>query len=333
MKRIFTFILIVFSLGFINLQGQTNLPNANFEQWSSSTNATNWSTDLSGSVTLSGFPLPLNFHFGTRTPDAHSGNYAMKIQGSNLSILTYEYVLPGICQIGTTGTVNLDLTDLQSLLQLDFENLDLSTLQTLASLTNLVSKGIPFNEIPTKLKAYVKFFPDPESNDSLSIYCFTTKWNTQTQSREYVSLGGMTSGMINPYSQVTLYMDTLNPNLTPDSISVIVFSGGINSSLATELYIDDITLEYTPNPVNIKDNQITEFSIYPNPASHFVTVTPFSKLHPYSIELFDMNGKSVLYKENLIQEQNIEVDFLSQGFYLMKIIQDNGISVKKIVIE
>ncbi len=77
---------------------------------------------------------------------------------------------------------------------------------------------------------------------------------------------------------------------------------------------------------------IIEFSIYPNPASHQVTITPSSKLLSYSVELFDMNGKSVLYKENLIQQAIINVDFLSQGFYLMKLIQDNGVSVKKIVI-
>lgn len=333
MKKFICFIFVFFFFITLHVKSQTNIPNADFEQWTTSTTATNWSTDITGNISIGGFPISLNLHFGTRTLDSHDGTYAMKIQGNNLSIMTDEYIIPGICQLGQIGQVNLDLTAILALLEMNFQNLDTASLQTLASLGNLFSKGIPFTEIPTKLTAFVKFFPDPDSSDSLSIYAYTTKWNSLTNTREIVSMGIFSSGLINPYSQITLYMDTLVHDVTPDSISVIFFSGSINSSLATELYIDDITLEYTPNPVGIESSDDFQFAIFPNPSNNYLKIVPSVLNLPYSFELIDMNGKIILREDNIMQEKLFSVSGFAKGLYIVKVIQANNVAVRKIVIE
>jgi hypothetical protein len=317
----------------LQVNSQTNIPNADFEQWTTSTTANNWSTDITGNISMGGFPISLSLHFGTRTLDSHSGTYAMKIQGNNFSLLTEEYIIPGICQLGQIGEVDLDMTAITALLEMDFQNLDIASLQTLASLGNLFSKGIPFNEIPTKLKAYIKFFPDPDSSDSLSIYAYTTKWNSLTNTREMVSMGTFSSGLVNSYSQITLYMDTLIDNVTPDSISVIFFTGAFNSSLATELYIDDITLEYTPNPVGIETNSDFQLSVFPNPSINYIKVIPSVRDLPYSVALIDMNGKIIMHEDNMIQEEILDISTFAKGLYLIKVIQANNVAIRKIVIE
>ena len=317
----------------LQVNSQTNIPNADFEQWTTSTTAVNWSSDITGNISLGGLPISLNLHFGTRTLDSHDGTYAMKIKGNNFSLLTEEYIIPGICQLGQIGEVNLDITAISALLEMNFENMDLTALQSLASLGNLFSKGIPFNEIPTKLKAYIKFFPDPDSSDSLSIYAYTTKWNSLTNTREMVSMGTFSSGLINPYSQITLYMDTLIENVTPDSISVIFFTGGFNSSLATELYIDDITLEYTPNSVGIETNSDFQLSVFPNPSSNYLKVFPSVQNLPYSVALIDMNGKIIMHEDNLMQEEILDISTFAKGLYIVKVIQANNVAIRKIVIE
>lgn len=327
----FTSVIIFFTI--LNVNSQSNIPNADFEQWTTSTTATNWSTDITGNVSIGGFPVPLNLHFGTRTLDSHSGTYAMKIQGNNFSIIADDYIIPGMCQLGQIGQANIDLTAILALLEMNFEDMNIASLQTLASLGNLFSKGIPFTEIPTKLKAFVKFFPDPESSDSLYMYAYTTKWNSLTNTREIVSMGTFSSGLINPYSQITLFMDTLIQNVTPDSISVIFFTGTINSSLASELYIDDITLEYTPNPVGIESCSDFQFAVFPNPSSNYLTIVPSDLNLPYSFSLIDMNGKIILSEDNIFHKKSFSVSGFSKGLYIVKVIQSNNVAIKKIVIE
>jgi hypothetical protein len=122
-------------------------------------------------------------------------------------------------------------------------------------------------------------------------------------------------------------------NVTPDSISVIFFTGSINSSLATELYIDDITLEYTPNPVGIESYSDFQFAVFPNPSSNYLTIVPSDLNLPYSVSLIDMNGKIILREDNIMHKKSLPVSGFSKGLYIVKVIQANNVAIKKIVIE
>ncbi|MBO6880934.1 T9SS type A sorting domain-containing protein [Winogradskyella sp.] len=69
-------------------------------------------------------------------------------------------------------------------------------------------------------------------------------------------------------------------------------------------------------------------SVYPNPASEFITVE--ASFHIDDIELFDITGKQVL---KTVQTNAIKVSHLPNGIYLLKIVTNKGSLTKKLVIK
>jgi len=79
--------------------------------------------------------------------------------------------------------------------------------------------------------------------------------------------------------------------------------------------------------LGIDENTLLDFSIYPVPTSSILTVK--SKNIISRIEVYSQLGQLVLENEN---EHSIDVSILSQGFYFIKIKDENGdFGVKKIV--
>ncbi|ALJ06044.1 hypothetical protein APS56_13290 [Pseudalgibacter alginicilyticus] len=132
-------------------------------------------------------------------------------------------------------------------------------------------------------------------------------------------------------------------NTTDDGFSLVTNSPLIDagdSSLITENY--DITGETnriinsaidigayeTTNTLSTNDiNVISNFLVYPNPATDIINITstkPITK-----IELFDLSGKLVLKTTN---STNINISSLHSGFYLLSVFSENTKTVKKLII-
>lgn len=81
-------------------------------------------------------------------------------------------------------------------------------------------------------------------------------------------------------------------------------------------------------------NEANGFSIYPNPAKNFVNITNTTGANITSVELVDINGRTVrnLTLSNISEAQIVLTD-LSTGIYTMKITSDKGIVTKKIIKE
>ena len=73
----------------------------------------------------------------------------------------------------------------------------------------------------------------------------------------------------------------------------------------------------------IDESSEPEFAIFPNPAKDIVTVNSDSEIH--QIDVIDLQGKVLSsYASN-----TVSVADLAQGTYLLRIITDNGASIRK----
>lgn len=76
-------------------------------------------------------------------------------------------------------------------------------------------------------------------------------------------------------------------------------------------------------------SQNLKLKIYPNPIKNTFSIIGNELIN--EIEIFDLVGKSVFYKQNPNNEINIE--FLPKGFYVSRIKSENGISRIRIIKE
>jgi len=79
---------------------------------------------------------------------------------------------------------------------------------------------------------------------------------------------------------------------------------------------------------NIKEySTATDRVVFPNPAQRQFTVTNTENA---SLQLYNMFGQEVLRTYGKGESTTINVDFLPQGVYVLKVVQDKGASVHKI---
>lgn len=101
-------------------------------------------------------------------------------------------------------------------------------------------------------------------------------------------------------------------------------TGDYYSGLATGLE------SFMFSTLGLEDDKVLEsdISIYPNPTSSFISIKSTDKVD--SIELFNILGKKVLATT---KTEQIQVNQLPAGVYLLKIYLGNGNLTKKIIVE
>ena len=84
------------------------------------------------------------------------------------------------------------------------------------------------------------------------------------------------------------------------------------------------------NTTDIKDFNTTDFKVYPNPASYYITIElPFNDSS--SGEILSLNGKSVLQFE-LSSLTRVNINRLSGGLYIVVIHSQNDILRNKLIL-
>jgi len=81
--------------------------------------------------------------------------------------------------------------------------------------------------------------------------------------------------------------------------------------------------------VGINENVKPTFSITPNPATNQITISAGNDFH--TVEVVSFLGQTVLSQSNIGNNISIDVSNLTNGVYFIRIISDNGASVKKFV--
>ena len=77
--------------------------------------------------------------------------------------------------------------------------------------------------------------------------------------------------------------------------------------------------------------ELQEFNIYPNPAKDRVNITINNSIET-KIEIYDVLGKRVLNKKTN-EPTILDISSLKSGLYLMKFIQKDNITTKKLIVE
>ena len=75
---------------------------------------------------------------------------------------------------------------------------------------------------------------------------------------------------------------------------------------------------------------LNEVSIYPNPASDFVSIETSDKSKTYDLEIYTITGQKVFEKTNNIGLSQINVSGFSQGIYLLNIKSKNKVYTGKL---
>ena len=69
-------------------------------------------------------------------------------------------------------------------------------------------------------------------------------------------------------------------------------------------------------------NDIRSYSFYPNPTSDVLNIRYFPDVNAEKVEIYGMDGK--LYHEQNFNMETINVNGLSTGIYMMKVVMENG---------
>jgi len=108
-----------------------------------------------------------------------------------------------------------------------------------------------------------------------------------------------------------------------------------DSDLNESILVDNLFVGNNFSDVSVvlstKENNIAGFSIFPNPTiDNNITISSKSSA-VMAIQVFDIMGKQVI--NETIRDNSLNISALTSGIYLVRAIQDNAISTKKLVIQ
>lgn len=292
-------LLSIIAASFISVSSFAQILNNGFENWTSMgaySNPDNWET-LNNYTTLAGV------YTATKgTPGSPGASYLM-LTSKTISTT----VVNGIAVYG---------------------KLDVATKQAVA--------GLPFTQQPVRLTGNWQHMIYGSSQGSILVKL--TKWNTITNTRDAVATGSVTlSGMAMSWATFTVNL-TYTSSIAPDSCMIVLKASGATPTNNDYLWVDNLAFSGSVTGINAIENNITNVSIFPNPSTENVTVEfNVKKASQVTLKLVDLTGK--LIKEiNAgevfgIYKTSISFTDIAKGSYFLKISSEDGVEVKKIMIQ
>jgi hypothetical protein len=283
------------------LQGQTVIPNAGFENWTSFgnySNPTGWDTPNEELMSIPFFGLTVV----SKSTDHHgSGSFSAKLETKHLTLPPLD--VPGFM---TCGKIVVDVT----------------------AGTFILSGGVPVVDVPTHLKGYYKYLP--KGGDSCVIGIGLTKTTGGVQ--DTVGYGVFsTKDTIADWMPFSAWIDYVSTTL-PDSMNIIALSTAQEvMTPGTILFVDDLFLDYTVGVDHKNPNR--GISVYNDRETRrLMMFFDFGEPQITRINLFDMTGRmvSALDAGSINKgRQVIPYDALHQGIYILQIIHNNMMFSKK----
>lgn len=298
-KRILLILVLSIAI-IININAQTQPPNAGFENWvpiGTYENPGGWSSFNN----FYSYGVP---EMSFKTNDKHLGTYALRVISETATVPP------------PFGTSTLDtLTGYVFLGSADMNN-----------------PGIAYTERPVLMKAFVKGTIMPGGN--ALIIATLRKWNTVTHVRDEVGKAiYFTNTSIADYLQISVpfnYSLTANPDTL--EISIMAGNGGPVAFImpGNIFFVDDISFTFS---VGINETNNEKFSVFPNPTSEKITISSLEKIK--AIEIFNMLGEKVFMINYFKQETSNEIllSNLQKGVYFVKIYYSEKIHTEKILIQ
>lgn len=213
MKRFYVVLILIVAFFYGN--SQTQVPNANFENWhtisTSNDSLEGWNAAVFFDV---GFPIGV-----LRIPTAEresvevfQGNYAVKMETKNM----YGFTVPGMMQLG-----RLLLSD---------DDLD-------------IVGGIPFADRPLGISFYAKY--SPAVSDSAFMFAYSTKYNDATETTDTIGATFYTiTETLSDFTQILLPFVYQSDEM-PDTLNIIFLSTNpLNMKVGSTLWVDSLQMKY-----------------------------------------------------------------------------------------
>ncbi len=283
--------------------------NGDFETWAvrnGNDSPTGWLT--TDDVAMSLLPIPLATGTFTKTTDAHSGTYAVRLETKT----TLLGVLPGAVGIGTK--VGADIT---------------------------VPGGVPFTTRPAQLQFYYKLSgpqPATASNGAFAQVALTrtTNGSIQVIATAKQVLTTVTSTYV--LAQVPL---TYTSSASPDSLRLVFSSGiislsaGATATAGTVLQVDDVA--FTGTVTATRDAALSAaLTVSPNPSpdGRYVLAAPPTLLSA-PLAVLDATGR-VVWREDarsqLAATRALDLKGLASGLYTLQVFANQGLLTKKLLV-
>ena len=290
MKKII--ILVVF-IAFANFTGfsQNPIPNADFESWTDDNNPNSWYGLVVDVVITQLYTLSI-------TTDAQSGLAAAKIETIDVPLLG---ALPGIASL---SPIALDL---------------------LGGGIQFATAGAGLSVKPTKVLGYFKY--EGVNGDTAMVAGIFTKWNTSTNKRDTLGIGGFMVSTIT--STYTPFQFVVNLPQSPDSMNImLISSAGYSPQAGSALYVDNMSMEYT-STAGIENTQLLSCNAFPNPATDEILFS-LPEDGFCSVSVYDMTGKKVLNASESQRQFYLDVRSLPSGVYQVIIHQHENTYIHKV---
>jgi hypothetical protein len=303
MKRFFAVSVLLSFLALIHSQGQTPIPNGDFETWTSTGGIQNpqyWDTPNQAIA----IALPFNTKVVSRSTDHESGSYSARLESKQLSLPSV--VIPGVVTLGKL-TINIFT-------------------QTFA-----INGGAPIHDRPTHLKGFYKY--QPMGGDSCAIGAGFTKWNNGT--RDSVAIGAFsTHDSINIWTPFSAYINYVLDE-TPDTFNILAISSAVYSPTpGTVLYVDNLSLDYITG-IDPEDPSAGINIFQDREEQQILVYLDFQNPEVTEIWLFNMTGQVVsdtpaatFKKERMILGYN----GFTSGLYILEILHGDKKYCKKFFI-
>jgi hypothetical protein len=135
--------------------------------------------------------------------------------------------------------------------------------------------------------------------------------------------------------QGNLTFEWTGPNgFTASTASISNLSGGQYTLTITDMNGCSITEIYNLSTASIEETTVNSISIYPNPASNFVTIKNANNTQSLKVEVYSLDGKLVqsdkLFSVN--SEYKLAFNNLLSGRYLLKIYTGDKVAQRHISI-
>lgn len=202
------------------------------------------------------------------------------------------------------------------------DNQDLAVTSSVYTIT----AAKPANQLPTI--SSVAYAPNqPQINDELTITA-TIADADGTVTGATVNYGDASNNL--SYQQAmqiksgTTYEATIRvPQLDALYFNIVATDNNGGSTTSTPTLVTIST--------GVGTISANKMEIYPNPAHHQFSIASSSSA-PIGVDIYDLTGKKLVEKQNVLPNQSVDISSLASGVYLVRLTTNNGIITKKITV-
>jgi len=112
--------------------------------------------------------------------------------------------------------------------------------------------------------------------------------------------------------------------LSPTAVALV----GVSQSTPSDLIF---AVELTPIVAGTNDNALSDFTLYPNPATRGVVNIETTMQGEKQVVVFDVLGKMVI--NTVISDTELNVSSLNEGVYMVQVTQNDATATRKLIIK